>query len=957
MRRRDPLVGRERELKELGRVLDSAVEGDGGLLLLAGEAGVGKTRLAEEAIAASRLAVIRGVGAARASAPYAPLIAAMREFLRREPEGLSGVGPLSGHLSTLLPELGAPPEAPDRETLFAAICRAFETIARQEATVVFLDDLQWADAATLELLPSLASATEGWPLLVLGAYRTEEIPRDHPLRRLRTDLRRAGRLAELSVEPLDTEATSVLAARVLGAEPGLTLQAALYDRAQGVPFFVEELAAALKESELLVPGPRGFELESGSSVPLPDTVRDVVRLRTEGISSEARASLEAAAVVGVRIELDVLATLGEDGGLAELLDRSLLDEVEPGIAAFRHDLAREATYADTTWPRRRSLHRAIAELLEARGAEPRLLAEHWLAGGEADKARPLLLEAARRFCEIHAYRDAAAAGRQALELWVEGENEDTRLATLDELGRCAQLSGELAEAMQAWEEVAAGLAGAEDLERIARVKQRLATVYDLDHATPRAVAAHTEAADAFAASGLLAEASSEWLLAAEGLCQDDVPGTSAILDRALEAAVRAGRGDLESRCLGFKGFLASLEGQPDEAIEGVRNALSIALAGNHVDAAVEAFWALGAIANAWNDYVGAQAALEQAVEYCGTHNKPVDEDFCLSCLAIVLVNRGEWERAKEIAAQVLAAPAAPEAGTAHALEVLGLIEAARGATKQARSHLHEAVALGRTIGLQGTVVQSTVGLALVDELEGTASPRWAELAETMPEAMVSGYTRALRWAATFAARRGEHELVHGYADALAAWAARFASPEALAGLAQVLGETALLDGDAAQAAEQFTQAIDRFGEMDSPFERAHAQMRAGVALAVAGERELGVERLVDAYRTFRKLGARPFWTQAASDLEALGESVDRRLGRRAARAVDGAGLTKRELEVLRLVAVGRTNREIAHELFLSPRTIDMHVRHVLAKLDCRSRTEATSKAHKLGLLEPASAGR
>jgi DNA-binding CsgD family transcriptional regulator len=250
-----------------------------------------------------------------------------------------------------------------------------------------------------------------------------------------------------------------------------------------------------------------------------------------------------------------------------------------------------------------------------------------------------------------------------------------------------------------------------------------------------------------------------------------------------------------------------------------------------------------------------------------------------------------------------------------------------------------------------------VGLALVDELEGRASPLWDELVETMPEKMISGYASALRWVATFAARRRERELVHAYADKLAAWAARFASPDALAALAQALGETALLEGDAAQAAEQFTQAIDRFGEMGSPFERAYAQMRAGVALAEAGERELGVERLVDAYRTFRKLGARPFWIQAASDLEALGEAIDRRLGRRAARDFDGAGLTKRELEVLRLVAVGRTNREIARELFLSPRTIDMHVRHVLAKLDCRSRTEATSKAHKLGLLEPASAGR
>ena len=949
------MIGRDGELEQIGRVLDSAGAGEGGLLLLAGEAGVGKTRLAEEAIAASELAAFHGMASERGASPYAPVVAALREFLRREPEGLANLGPLGDHLSTLLPELGSSPASPDRETLFAAICLAFEAIAGRRPAVIFLDDLQWADAATVDLLPSLASAAEEWPLLVLGAYRTEDIPRGHPLRRLRTDLRRAGRLAELTVGPLDPEATALLAARVLEAEPGVMLRAAVYDRAQGVPFFVEELAAALKESGLLVSGRRGLELEAGASVPIPATVRDVIRLRAEGISREARASLEAAAAVGGRLELDVLALLEKDDGVAELLERGLLDEVEPGIAAFRHDLAREAIYVDTPWARRRSLHRALAELLEARGAEPHLLAEHWLAGGEPARARPLLLEAARRFCGVHAYRDAAAASRKALELWVEGEDEPARLATLDELGRCAQLSGELAEATQAWEEVAAALDGSADLERVARVKQRLATAYELQHVRHKAGAVHREAAEAFAACALDADASSEWLLAADCVFDDDLAETSAILDRALEAAKRAGRGDLEARSVGYKGFLASVEGRPEEALEATRTALSLALAGNHVDAAVEAFWALGAIANNWNDYVGAQAALEDAVDFCQAHGKPVDEHFCLSCLGIVLFNRGEWDRAEQIAEQVLAAPAAPEPGTAHALEILGLIAVARGSTAQARPHLTEAVALGGKIGLLSTVMQSSVGLALADELEGESSPRWTELVETVPELMLNAYAPTIRWAATFAARRGERALVHAYADKLAAWAARFASPGAVASLAEALGEAALLEGDAARAAEQFMQASDRLAEMDSPFARAHAQMRAGVALAAAGERELGVERLVDAYRTFRKLGARPFWQQAATDLEALGESVDRRLGRRAARDLDGVGLTRRELEVIRLVAVGRTNREIARELFLSPRTVDMHVRNVLAKLDCRSRTEATSKAYELRLLERTSA--
>jgi DNA-binding NarL/FixJ family response regulator len=123
-----------------------------------------------------------------------------------------------------------------------------------------------------------------------------------------------------------------------------------------------------------------------------------------------------------------------------------------------------------------------------------------------------------------------------------------------------------------------------------------------------------------------------------------------------------------------------------------------------------------------------------------------------------------------------------------------------------------------------------------------------------------------------------------------------------------------------------------------------------VVLAAAGEREPALERLASAYRTARRLGARPLAMRAAEETARLGESVERRLGRRAAATHDGAGLSRREVEVMRLLAVGRTNREIARELFLSPRTVDAHVRSIFSKLGCRSRVEATARAGELGLL-------
>jgi DNA-binding CsgD family transcriptional regulator len=286
--------------------------------------------------------------------------------------------------------------------------------------------------------------------------------------------------------------------------------------------------------------------------------------------------------------------------------------------------------------------------------------------------------------------------------------------------------------------------------------------------------------------------------------------------------------------------------------------------------------------------------------------------------------------------------------------LVGVIHAFQGRLSAGRRLLASSLAVSTRLGHYHMQVDATAGLAWLAAAEGAH-----EEAEERCAALLARWEASddhhdalwgLRWAAGYLARRGRAGAAHGCAEALARIAAETARPEALAALAAAIGEAALAAGDADTAADQLTRAVELHRTLEVPFERAQVELRAGLALAAAGDREPALERLDEAYRTARRLGARPVAAEAAGAIAALGESVARRLGRRAAAQAEGAGLSRRELEVVRLVAVGRSNREIADRLVLSPRTVDMHVRNILRKLECRTRGEAAHRAGQLGLL-------
>jgi ATP/maltotriose-dependent transcriptional regulator MalT len=858
-------------------------------------------------------------------------------------------------LAALLPELGTPPETSDRATLFEAIRSALVHAASNGVVTVFLDDLQWADHATLELLPPLTRSLEHDQVAILGAYRSDDIPRGHPLRRMRTELRRAGRLREIAVEPFDAPTTAQLLAATLGTEPSPTLSAAVFDRTEGLPFFVEELGTALATGGRLDPGSRGLDLVDGQDLPLPDSVRDAVLLQAAGLSQDARIAAMAAAVAGQEFSPSVVTEVADIRRWPdELIHRGLVVEVGSDRMTFRHALIREAFYSEVPWTQRAELHARVARLLESSGSPAVVVAEHWVKARNPERARGCFTSAAEAFHRVHAYRDGVIAARRALELWPEGAEETERLDLLEHLAECAELAGDLSEAVAAWHEAADDRRESGDQARLGEVQGRLASALELQGRWEEALRSREEAAAAFDAAALPAEAAQERLAAASHhRSAARFLASLGLLERAHRDASEAGRIDLETRILGLEGNVRARMGESD-AVDLVRTALATALDNGLIGPAAEIYQRLADVQEHVGDYASAGDTYEAAYSFCQANELQPTAQVCRACLGVVLRQLGDWDRATALCRQVLASPELAPPARAIATWTIGSILAARGQSRRARPLLTESASFARSVELFAMELLSEWGLAVADDVDG-ARERAAERCRTILERWQRAEDRhyaitALRWATTFFAEGGDADEARACVAALGRIATDSPQDESLSGFSHGLAESALLDGDLDQAILQFDRALELLRSVGAPFERIQSERRAAHALVLCGRNEEAVERLVSAHRSARRLKARPLVDRLAGEVAALGEKVDPRSRRRATAGLTGGGLTRREIEVVRLVAVGRTNREIAQELFLSPRTVDMHVQNILLKLDSRSRADAARRATELGLL-------
>jgi DNA-binding CsgD family transcriptional regulator len=607
------------------------------------------------------------------------------------------------------------------------------------------------------------------------------------------------------------------------------------------------------------------------------------------------------------------------------------------------------------------------------------------------RASDALIEAAAALCELHAYADAARTLRTALSYWPAGpadpEGTWRRLDLLDRLARCAELCSEHAEAAALLAELADSRARSGDLAGLAAAARRLATVQEVCGDWTAALAARERAALAFNQAGRPGDAAVERLaVAAHQRGGASYAAALATLSLAAADAAASGRADLTLRAAGLRGNVVARLGDPATGLAEVRAALGAALRLELPVVAAELQQRLADALEHAGNYHGATEAYGAAYQYCDAHGADAVGHLCRACATAVLFNRGEWDLAVSVCTEVLAEPDAAVPPRAVSNCMLGLIAALRGAAADARPRLLSAAALSSRIELVAVELLSAWGLAALDADAGAVAAAAGRLRAAL--ALVTRTQErhycvpVLQWAATFFIKAGLADDALACAAALTSICEATGQPEAIATLAHVLGET-VLAADPAAAGRELRRAAGMFGELGLPFAQAQAQLRAaqadaraavtaadspaaagssdadtasGQAAPASGELPTALELLADARQTVLRLDAGPLLRQCARALRELPASAappgsehhDDGQRQRKARAL--AGLTARELDVMVLVAGGNTSREAGAALFISPRTVEMHVQGCLLKLGCRTRAEAVRKLAELGAL-------
>jgi DNA-binding CsgD family transcriptional regulator/tetratricopeptide (TPR) repeat protein len=973
------LVGRSGQLSALDGALAEAGQGRPSAVMVGGEAGVGKSRLVREFAERSRSAGARvliggclELGAD--SLPFTPFTAVLRELVREV--GAVGVASLlpggsSPELARLLPEFGTPAEPDERgearARLFEQMLLVLEHLAEAGPVVLVIEDMHWADRSTRDLLAFLIrnqGSLDG--VLIVVTYRSDDLHRTHPLRPLLAELDRVDWVTRMALARLTRQDTGQLVAQITGREPGEDLLTAVHQRADGIPLFIEALVG---------------DGEPGAG--LPESLHDLLMAGLRRLPEETQEVVRVASAGGERIGHGLLtAVTGLDGAA---LGRALRPAVAANVLltesegyVFRHALIREAVHDELLPGERGQVHSRFAEVI---AADPALVmpgraaaeqAWHWFAAHDAPRALVSAWQAAGQAERSLAHAEQLAMLSRVLELWEQVPDAAERIGAdhvtvLEEAVRTAALAGEddrgilpTQAALREIDTVAEPVRAALMLRTRGHMKFSLGRkdfAGDLEEAVRLVPADPPSPARARVLEGL-----AHFTLTVHGGW--DNPPLRSVAEEAVTAARQSGDAATEAAALVTLACAEPISG----GVERIRAMLAEARA---IASRARAFQPLLSAAITESDMLEGAGLHEQAAEVAREGLAAAREYGLGRTYGVVLANNvaeplvslGRWDEASEIIERSLRF-FPPRLNRACIWRLAGDIALARGdlravakfvasirsVTDDARydaQYYLPAIRLDTELRLAQRRAADAMSVAedALDRYDMRPSPRYAwPLLVAGLRACAAGASEGALTAGSAALR----ERLRAEAGMLTA--------DGLAQQAHRLTFTAEAEptDDAGAAWDEAARAWEAAGQ---PYSLAAALLRAAEAALSGGDREGGASRLRRAAELAHRLGARPL----SDDIALLARRARISLGPpddvdTPAPETDRLGLTAREFEVLRLVAAGRSNREIASELFISAKTASVHVSNILAKLGVTSRGEAAAAAHRLRLFDSFPAG-
>ena len=1000
-------IGRTSELASLQRAAAAADDARPSLLLLGGEAGVGKSRLLGELIAdrgASGWLVLEGatVSVAAEGLPFEPVAAALRSAVRAlgRDRVAEVAGPSLPDLARLLPELAwtrdqVPLALTQAEWLqvrtFEGVLGLLGRLGSESPLLLVIEDAHWADRSTRDLLSFLARNVRDERLLIVVSFRTDELNRRHPLVGWLAEVERLPRVERLDLARFDRNELAALLGGILGTLPSASLIDSIVARSDGNAFFAEELVSGLDDA---------------GAGRLPATVREIVVARVAGLPDEAARLVEIAAVAGREVDHDLLAEV------AGLRDAGILDALRDAVAShllvavtdgqqeryrFRHALVQEAVYDDMLPSDRRQVHGAYARVISAHQASAgdgaarsasRLaeLAHHWSAAHEPVRALQASVDAADAARSAFAFAEAAGHYERATELWdvvaAAERPPDRDLASLfDAASAMVALVGDPARAIVLAERAIDELdrdASAVSVERRAAARERLGRAAWLAGDGARSISALEEAASMLAGAPPSVEhARVQAGLAANLMLAGRIRDSAPVAERAIELARAVGARDIEAHAMSTLGVDYGSLGRVAEAIELLERALAMSEEIREPTTVGRTYANLGTIRQMGGDLEGALATYRLGIEASRRYGNERSFGAFLSINAAgELILLARHADAADMLARVEAAGLLPGIATIHFHITRAELRVRTGDLEGARADLAIARAEAASIedvqfagDLEGVTAQleleedrPDVALEAIDRgyarIAGGVDPRVVgplAMYGLRAAADVAVRGRAGRDpAATDAALASARGMLEHYDTAIA----NIDEPDEMA-TREIAWVRAMLHAELARAEGRDDPGLwaairPALAKRPTPYLEAYVLWRQVDAHAAgAGDEVAGPLRA--AWRIAQGIGARPL----AARLEALARRRRIELEPAVAAAqptrgpADPFGLTGREREILRLLAEGYTNRRIADELFISESTAGVHVSNILGKLGVASRTEAATTAVRLGLDRPA----